>query len=273
LKLIAASLSSAAGVLLLRILLLSMCFITAADCLAKNDEPRPSAERLMRDVVAQLPTEPMTVSGKLVVRRRHGMPVAIYPFELKADWGAHPASATYRINDSFGQSLEQLKIIHGKDNQFIYSAGDPLKLQKIFNLSSRIQKTDLSWTDLTLSFLWWKDGKIVGEESIRTYNCYIVEVNAPSTGRYPYASVKLWISKKAHFMLQAEGYNDKHKIMRRLWIKTVQKINDDEWMIKDMEIQRYPKAQMTKLRVISVKKTEPEIVNIKKKAAPARTEP
>jgi len=218
-------------------------------------EYQQSADRLLDDVIAQFPTNPITVSGKLIVRRRRGIPVAAYKFDLNADWGSTPPTATYRINNSFGQSIEQLKITHGAKTKIEYYAGDPLKPAELKNLSAPIQKTDLSWMDLTLAFLWWRGGKITGEDSIKTVNCYVIEMNAPTTSKDSYASVKLWISKKTHMMMQADGYNAKHKIVRRLWIKSGQKI-DGQWVIKDMEIQKYPKAQMTKLRVISMKTTK-----------------
>ena len=271
-KLIAASPLSACKLTLLLTVLSCIGIILPVGTSIAGDEPTPTADQLLQDVVAQLPAVPLSISGKLIVRRRRGVPVATYPFTLETDWGARPATAAYRIDNSFGQSLEQLKIIHGADNKYEYSAGDPLLPASLKSLSAPIQKTDLSWMDLTLSFLWWKGGRIIGEESIRTFNCYIVEVDAPPSCSYLYASVKLWISKKNHLMLQAEGYNAKDEIIRRLWIKSCKKI-DDEWMIKDMEIQRYPKAQMTKLRVTSVEKTEPEIATSQKEAQTARTEP
>ena len=219
-----------------------------------------TADQLLRDVVTQLPSKPITVSGKLLVRRRRGVPVANYLFELKADWGKRPARAIYRINDNFGSPLEQLTIIHGAKNSYQYSSGDPLQPSVLKSLSAPIQKTDLTWTDITLSFLWWTGGKIVGEESIRTFDCYIIEVNAPKNSESTYASVKIWISKKSHLMLKAEGFDTKNKLARRLWIKSCKKIKD-EWMIKDMEIQQYPKKQITKLRVLNISKTEPSPPN------------
>jgi len=227
---------------------------TLADTTDPADPPL-SADQLLQDVVTQLPSSPITVSGNLLVRRRRGMPVATYLFELNANWGNTPPQATYRIDDSFGQTLEQLTIIHGRHNSYQYSIGDPLQPSTLKNLSAPIQQTDLSWTDLTLAFLWWTGGEIIGEESIRTFDCYIIKVNAPINSNSNYAIVKIWISKKSHLMLKAEGYNAKNKLARRLWIKSCKKVND-QWMVKDMEIQQYPKKQITKLRVLDIQSTE-----------------
>lgn len=227
---------------------------------ADTIKPYPSADHLLQDVVTQLPSDPITVSGNLLVRRRRGMPVATYLFELKANWGSNPPQATYTIDDSFGQTLEQLTITHGSQNSYQYSTGDPLQSATLESLSASIQQTDLSWMDLTLAFLWWTGGEIIGEESIRTFDCYIINVNAPANTKSTYSNVKIWISKKSHLMLKAEGYNAKNKLVRRLWIKSCKKIKD-QWMIKDMEIQKYPKKQITKLRVLNISTPEPHVPN------------
>lgn len=235
--------------------LLSVVFLAYSK---ENSEDNISADQLLQDVVRQLPSSPIKVSGNLMVRRRRGVPVANYRFELNADWGKAPPQATYRIDDNFGSPLEQLTIIHESKNKYVYSCGDPLQESTLKRLSTPIQKTDLTWTDLTLSFLWWRGGKIVGEESIRTFDCYIILIPAPGKSESAYDSVKVWISKKTHLMLKAEGYNTQNDLVRRLWVKSCKKING-EWMIKDMEIQKYPKTQMTKLRVLNIE--TPAITN------------
>lgn len=227
-------------------------FVTAA-AIAGTDAPIPTADRLLHDVVAQLPPDPITVSGSLLVRRKRGIPIAKYNFELNARWGETPARATYTILDSFGRSLESLTIIHGNPDKYIYRQGFDLKPAQLKSISAPIRDTDLSWMDLTLAFLWWQGGKVVGEDSVLTVDCYIVTVNAPSGGSTPYASVKLWISKKSHMMLQAEGFDAKGRLIRRLWVRSAKKF-DDGWMIKIMEIQKYPAVTRTKLRVTEVKK-------------------
>jgi len=248
-------------------LLLSVAtFVFSADTI----DPPPSADKLLQDVVTQLPSDPIIVSGNLLVRRRRGVPVANYSFELKANWGAHPPRATYRIDDNFGQTLEQLTIIHGPQKSYQYSIGNPLQPAKLANLSAQIQKTDLTWTDLTLSFLWWTGGEIIGEESIRTFDCYIIKVNAPENSDSTYSSVKIWISKKSHLMLKADGYNANNKLERRLWIKSCKKINE-QWMIKDMEIQQYPKQQITKLRVLNIDSTTNKVETAKLQSTASAT--
>jgi hypothetical protein len=248
-----------------------------------DGQAQPSANQLLRDVVAGLPMDPIHVSGELLVRKRRGVPVASFGFELDADWGATPAQASYRIRDAFGQTLEQLTITHDRDTAYQYATGDPLQPAELPNLSGSIQGTDLSWIDLTLAYLWWPGGKIAGEESIRSFDCYIVDIPAPGNGsqrsgvrgqkseteitphspqstppspQSTYSRVRLWIGKKARMMLQAEGYDANDEIVRRLWVRSCKKV-DDQWIIKDMEVQHYPVVHRTKLRVNEVKAKNP----------------
>ncbi len=253
----------------MKVILSTACVLLSVVVLADVSEVHPSADQLLHDVVARLPIDPIHVSGKLLVRRRRGVPVASLDFELDAHWGDTPARATYHIRDAFGRSLEELSVTHGESTSYQYATGDPLQKTDLPDLSGAIQETDLSWIDLTFAYLWWPGGKIVGEESIRSFDCYILDIPAPqsqkvadggpkaeSEGASPYASVRLWISKKAHMMLQAEGYDANGKILRRLWVRNFKKIAD-QWMIKEMEVQRYPEVHRTKLRVTEVETAKP----------------
>jgi hypothetical protein len=103
--------------------------------------------------------------------------------------------------------------------------------------------------DLSLSFLWWRGGLVVGVEQVRGRPAIVVDVAPPvDQAPDPYARVRLWIDEQARILLQAEGYGADGKAVRTLWVKSFKKI-DDRWMVKDLEIQQYPAVHRTKLRV------------------------
>ena len=64
----------------------------------------------------------------------------------------------------------------------------------------------------------------------------------------PYARVRLWIDEELRMLLQAEGLDAEGDVVRKLWIKSFKKV-DDRWMIKDMEVQRYPIRHRTRLSI------------------------
>jgi hypothetical protein len=223
----------------------------------------PSAQELLDDVLAQLPRQPLLVTGELLVRKQHGIPVEVLQFEMLLQWGREPATVRYTIRDAFGADLEQMTVTRagGDRPRFEYQRGKPLADAALPDLFAPIQGTDIGWTDLTLSFLWWTGGAIAGTNAVRGRACTIVEVPAPAQAganrappsdagktATPYSKVRLWIDDQLHMLLQAEGYDRDGRLLRRLWIRSFKKI-EETWMVKDMEIQQYPAVHRTKLQV------------------------
>lgn len=215
-----------------------------------------SATALLQGVTRQLPPDPVRITGELLVRRRRGVPVATYGFELDAHWGAVPPQARYTISDALGAPLEQLTILHATPAILQYKTGTPLKPAPLTSLAQPIQQTDISWIDLTLAYLWWPEAVYAGEASIFNFDCDIIDVSAPPEDEGPYASVRLWIARSNNMMLQAEGRDHTGRPIRQLWVRSVRKL-DEAWMIKDMEIQRLPAVQRTRLHVEEIQPLEP----------------
>ena len=219
-----------------------------------------SAQQLLDDVVAQLPREPLLIRGDLTVRKRRGIDTRKLKFEMSVNWGSSPAVARYTILDPSGTELEQLTVSRseGREPLLEYAAGSPLTAFDTPDLFQHIQGTDVSWADLTLSFLWWRGGSIVRTDEVRGRECYVIEVPAPqrvtpnsARDSAKYSRALLWIDKKLHMLLRAEAYDSRNKLMRRLWVKSLKKIGD-RWMIKDMEIQGFPPIHRTKLSIKEV---------------------
>ena len=217
-------------------------------------EPAPSADELLAEVIERLPSLPLLITGELHVRRPRGVSVRNLNFEMFVNWGASPASASYAIKDKDGRLLEELTVVRSTNAVPVFSRtdGDPPQKVPVGDLFASMQRTDLSWMDLTLSFLWWTGGEIVGKEEIKGRPSFIVDVPAPDgEDGSQYASVRLWIDVAARMLLQAEGRDTKGDPVRRLWVKSFKKVND-MWMVKDLEVQRYPVIHRTKLRVHEV---------------------
>lgn len=215
-----------------------------------ESEGLPAGAQLLDDMRAQLPREPIVINGSLEVRKRKGIVTRTLNVEMRLNLGHSPAMAKYILRDAFGNDLEQMTVIRGSDGpaRFEYAAGNPLAPAKTPDLFQPFQDTDVSWMELTLSFLWWPGGKTLKAETLRGQNCYVVEVGAPSGEAGQYRKVRLWLDEKLHMVLQAEGYDAKGELVRRLFMKSFKKI-DDRWMVKDMDIQCFPSEHRTNLRV------------------------
>lgn len=233
---------------------LTYLILSLMSCVLYSVAESITAQQLMSDVVTQLPSDPLNITGNIVVRRKRGVVEKEMKFTMQLRWGDQPSKAVYTIQDSFGRSLEQLIVTRRVSSAplFEYLKGDPLAASKTPDLFSSITDSDMSWMDITLSFLWWPGGEIVGDEDVRGRNCHIVEIPAPagdSAGNY--AKVRLWIDEQIHMLLQAEGFDKDGTLKKKLWVKSFKKI-DERWMIKDMELQSYPAIHRTKLTVDDV---------------------
>ena len=132
--------------------------------------------------------------------------------------------------------------------EYFHGSGDAGLKKYDGDISVGIQETDVSWMDLSLDFLWWRNARHAGKEALRGRNCYIIEVDAPAGTASRYTRVRLWIDDVLFMLMQARAYSSDGEVIRELWVKSFKKIGD-KWMIKDIEIQSYPSVHRTKLAV------------------------
>lgn len=230
------------------VLFFSILFALAASFV--EGEELPAGSQLLDDMRAQLPRDPIVINGSLEVRKRKGIVTRTLNVEMNLNLGHSPATAKYILRDALGKDLEQMTVIRGSDGpaRFEYAAGNPLAPARQPDLFQPFQDTDVSWMELTLSFLWWPGGKTLKTETLRGQSCFVVEVLAPAGESGLYKRVLLWVDEKLHMVLQAEGYDARGELVRRLFMKSFKKIGD-RWMVKDMDIQCFPSEHRTNLRV------------------------
>lgn len=222
--------------------------------LAQNEETILDARQLLDDVVLRLPREPLVISGELLVRKRKGIVVSELDFEMFINWGSVPASARYLLKNKKGELVEGLAMTRNGREKAEFKHIDETGKEKdeAPDLFGAIQESDVSWMDLSLSFLWWPGGTISGEEEIRGRNCHIVDLPSPAEYKSRGCSrVRLWVDEELRMLMKAESYGPNDDLKRKLWVKSFKKI-EERWMIKDMEIQSYPDHHRTRLRVQEV---------------------
>ena len=99
-----------------------------------------------------------------------------------------------------------------------------------------IASTDLSYEDLSLRFLYWPAPEIVGEESVKTQDCYIVRVFNPDT-RGNYAVCDLWIHKKAAALMKVKAFNAKGQHIKTFEASDLMNV-DGEILMRKMKVER-----------------------------------
>jgi hypothetical protein len=103
-------------------------------------------------------------------------------------------------------------------------------------LSEPVRGTDITYEDLSLRFIYWKNAKFEGEQRVRTITCSIVLVQ-PSVRNTAYGSVRLWIAKDRGALIKAEGYNSQGKAIKRFEVISGQQI-EGKTIFKQIRIER-----------------------------------
>jgi len=99
-----------------------------------------------------------------------------------------------------------------------------------------VRKGVLSYEDLALRFLYWKNPRLLGEETVGTVPAYKIEIQAPPTTSQ-YGVVRVWIGRQSGALLRIEGYDRNGKMIKFFYVVSVQNI-DGQWMLKQMRVER-----------------------------------
>jgi hypothetical protein len=102
-------------------------------------------------------------------------------------------------------------------------------------LNQRIRGTGVSYEDLAFKFLYWLTARVLGEENVRTRNCWKLQLRAPSR-ESQYSNILLWIDKAGGALMRMEGYDWNAQLMKRFEVVSAQKI-DNRWFLKQMRIE------------------------------------
>lgn len=206
----------------------------------------------MQNLLSRLPSKPVTLTGELLTTPVTGETSRLtISIQLR-----YPREAIYTIGDAFGKPLEQITVLRDHARvSYLYLSGDPMRGAPAPSLDQPIQNTALSWMDLTLGFLWWEGGRIIGQEENRGQPCYVLERRAAPRDLMPYASMRIWIDTRVSMLMEAIGYDMLENPLRRLSIKSFKKINH-EWMVKDLEVENFATHSTTTLRIRNAVRAE-----------------
>lgn len=94
----------------------------------------------------------------------------------------------------------------------------------------------LTYEDLALRFLYWKNSRVLGEETIRSRPTTKIEIPAPVSGTQ-YGVVRVWIDRESGALLRTEGYDREGKLIKRFEVVSAQKL-DGQWMLRQMRVER-----------------------------------
>ena len=104
-------------------------------------------------------------------------------------------------------------------------------------LQEKIRGTIVTYGDLAFKFLYWPNARLLGEEKVRTRNCWKLQLRAPSK-ESTYSNVLLWVDKMSGALMRMEGYDWDAKIIKRFEVVSAQKI-EGRWFLKQMRVEQF----------------------------------
>jgi len=126
------------------------------------------------------------------------------------------------------------------DNASILETIESGKPVPIANLETSVRGGLITHEDLALGFLYWKNTKLLGSETVRSRDAWKLEIHPPG-GSSQYGAVRVWIDKASAALLRIEGFDKSGKPSKRFEVVSAQKI-DGQWMLKQMRVERLDPA-------------------------------
>ena len=179
----------------------------------------PAAE-VVANCRSMIPTD-VELKGRIVLRSRKGIVQAEYGYDLVRKAGATDLKLT-------------------KDDKDVE-----------FEKSGQILGTDVTWSDLTLDYLWWDDVSFDAEREGETVHGQVCTVIVMKKGE---RQVRVWVDRKTGALMQAEEIKD-GKAVRRLWGTRLKKFGE-RWMANVMEVETIGSGHRTKITVEELKVEE-----------------
>jgi outer membrane lipoprotein-sorting protein len=185
-------------------------------------EPAPSATEILASVRMQQAQQQIDLQGQL---RENEI---VVPFKL--------IQSGPIVRYTFSNPDEALQLQLGeKDSRLDEISGSGVERVSPAQFDRKVRGTSVTYEDLALKFLYWPNASVLGEENIRTRNCWKLQLRAP-TRDSQYGIVWLWIDKASGALMRMEGYNARGQLAKRFEVVSAQKI-DHRWFLKQMRIE------------------------------------
>jgi hypothetical protein len=190
--------------------------------LSLHGAPPPSAQEILASVRMRQAQQQIDLQGQL---RENEI---VIPFRL--------TQTGQLIHYSFANPDEVLQLRLGENGSRLdvvsVTGTEKVAASK---LDRKIRGTGITYEDLALKFLYWPDGRVLGDETVHARSCWKLQLRAPSR-ESQYSNVFLWVDKNSGALMRMEGYDWKGQLAKRFEVVSAQKI-DNRWFLKQMRIE------------------------------------
>ena len=187
-------------------------------------DPPPSAKDILASVRMMESRQQIDLKGQL---RQNDV---VIPFRLLQNGPL--------IRYSFVNPDEVLQLRLGeKSSRLDLVTGDGTEQFAASKLKEKIRGTSVTYEDLAFKFLYWPTARVLGEENVRTRNCWKLQLRAPSR-ESQYSNVLLWVDKASGALMRMEGYDWNAQLTKRFEVVSAQKI-EGRWFLKQMRVEEF----------------------------------
>lgn len=184
--------------------------------------PFPSATEVLSSVRIQQSQQEIDLQGQLRENDR------IVPFHL--------TQSGPLIRYDFSNPNESLQLRLGtNDSRLEEVTRSGVEKVTAAEFDHKVRGTSVTYEDLALKFLYWQNAQVTSEDSIRTRDCWKLELKAPSR-QSQYSNVHLWVDKEGGALMRMEGYDWTGRLVKRFEVVSAQKI-EGRWFLKQMRIE------------------------------------
>ena len=237
--------------------LLRCSFLLGLLCLpfgiAGADAEPETGEELMREVRARLPPMPLRLTG--FIRTREGRRNIDRALVSELRFGEIIPHMHFELADAFGETLTSARISWPEGTPHFQqwdAEGEPVPET---DPADEIAETGLTWSDLSLDFLWWDGAEITGRERIKTRPAHVVEIPAPDSHPH-FSAVRLWIDTNALFIVRAQLMGPDGDNVKRIDVDSIVEVREGMWMVKDLIIRDQKNNRRMGIRFEDVKELE-----------------
>ncbi len=186
-----------------------------------------SAELSPEEILAAARLNPMGESVTLDAQLRAGS--IKVPFTIEVGDGI--------VRYGFTSPQQDILLRLGENEAILEERRDGGKTPvPISKLDDSVRGGLITYEDLALRFLYWKNPRLLDSETVRSRDAWKMEIPAPR-GASQYGVVRVWIDKQSAALLRIEGYDLNGRLVKRFEVISAQKI-DGQWMLKQMRVER-----------------------------------
>ncbi|MFM7182654.1 MAG: outer membrane lipoprotein-sorting protein [Verrucomicrobiales bacterium] len=202
-------------------LLASGLLVCLAPLAAQNAQPE--ASEILRQARFTAALQEGDLEGELAAEKTK------IPFRM--------TMADQKIHFSF-TNPEQRITLHLGDDRFLFTetlADGKEKPVPATRHAENLRGTDITYEDLALRFLFWKDATILEVVEFKGRKAWKIRINNPGAPG-PYSVVYAWIDQESAALLRVQGYNQKGECVKQFEVLSGMKV-ENGWMLKEMRVE------------------------------------